>query len=172
MAAPRSFERRVEDSMLDASRLGRYYLTVAGRWQKCHLILSAASVFGSLAAATVLLSPFENDYIDIVSAVAFLFVAATTTVLVIWDYSGRSRVARSACEEMNSIEVELRRLLYGEENAELIKNLEDRIDIANRNDLPVDDELNDRLNKEAKEVISSFYPSPEGGRASEAAPTG
>jgi hypothetical protein len=156
--------------MLDASRLGRYYLVVADRWRKWHLGLSATSVFGSLLAASVLLSPLGNPFNEILSAAFFFIVAGSTTVMVVYDFSGRSQRARSAAEEMNSVEVELRRLLGSEGDTQLIKSLEDRIDIANRNDLPIDDDLNKRCNKAAAEVLDSYYTRPDS-YTTEAAPT-
>ena len=87
---------------------------------------------------------------------------------------GRSQRSRSAAEEMNSVEVELRRLLGSvgsEGDIQFIKNLEDRVDIANRNDLPIDDDLNDRCNEAAAKAMDSYYPRPDRG-ATEAAPTG
>ena len=107
-------------------------------------------MFGSLLAATVLLSPLGTPVKELVSAFLFLVVSGATTVMVVYDFSGRSQRARSAAEEMNSVEVELRRLLgsVGSEGAiQLIKNLEDRVDIANRNDLPIDHDLNDRCQR-------------------------
>ena len=38
--------------------------------------------------------------------------------------------------------------------------LEDRLDVANRNDLPIDYDLNDKSNCEAAEVLDSFYERP------------
>ena len=171
MDTAQSFDERVWISMLDANRLGRYYLVVADRWKKWHLGLSAASVFGSLLAATVLLSPLGTPVNELVSAFFFLVVSGATTVMVVFDFSGRSQRARSAAEEMNSIEVELRRLPGSEGDIQLIKNLEGRVDIANRNDLPIDDNLNKRCNEAAAEAVYSYYPRPDRG-ATEAAPTG
>ena len=171
MATTQSFYERVWISMLDANRLGRYYLVVADRWKKWHLGLSATSVFGSLLAATVLLSPLENPVNKLATAFLFLVVSGVTTLMVVFDFSGRSQRARSAAEEMNSVEVELRRPLGGEGDIQLIKNLECRIDIANRNDLPIDNDLNNRCNEAAAKALDSYYPRPDRG-ATEAAPTG
>ena len=128
-------------------------------------------MFGSLLAATVLLSPLGTPFNELASALFFLAVSGATTVMVVYDFSGRSQKARSAAEEMNSIEVELRRLPVSEGDIQLLKNLEGRVDIANRNDLPIDDDLNDRCNVAANEALVSFYPRPDRG-ATEAAPTG
>ena len=90
-----AFDKRVDDNMLDVSRLGRYYLTVADRWRKWHLWLSTASIIGSLVAATVLLAPIDGFLDNLFSAVAFLSVSVTTTVMAVYDFSGRSQKARS-----------------------------------------------------------------------------
>ena len=171
MDTAQSFDERVWISMLDANRLGRYYLVVADRWKKWHLGLSATAVFGSLLAATVLLSPLGNPFNELAGASFFLVVSGATTLMVVFDFSGRSQRARSAAEEMNSVEVELRRLPGSEGDIQLIKNLEGRVDIANRNDLPIDDDLNDRCNEAAAKALDSYYPRPDRG-ATEAAPTG
>ena len=171
MDTAQSFDKRVWISMLDANRLGRYYLVVADRWKKWHLGLSATSVFGALIAASVLLSPLGTPVNELASAFFFLVVSGATTLMVVFDFSARSQRARSAAEEMNSVEVELRRLLGSEGGIQLIKNLEDRVDIANRNDLPIDNDLNNRCQEEAAEALDSYYPRPERG-ATEAAPTG
>ena len=107
-------------SMLDANRLER--TTSWSPTVKWHLGLSATSVFGALIAATVLLSPLGTPVNELASAFFFLVVSGATTLMVVFDFSARSQRARSAAEEMNSVEVELRRLL----------GMEGRVDIANR----------------------------------------
>ena len=94
MATAHSFDERVWVSMLDANRLGRYYLVVADKWKKWHLRLSATSVFGSLLAATVLLSPLGNPHNELASAFFFLVVSVATTWMVVFDFSGRSQKDR------------------------------------------------------------------------------
>ena len=171
MDTAQSVDQRVWISMLDANRLGRYYLVVADRWKKQHLGLAATSVFGSLLAATMLLLPLGTPVKELASAFFFLTVSGAMTLTVVFDFSGRSQRARSAAEEMNSVEVALRRLPGSEGDIQLIKNLEDRVDIANRTDLPIDNDLNNRCNEEAAKALDSYYPRPERG-APEAAPTG
>ena len=108
----------------------------------------------------MLLSPLDGGTDDVISALLFFVVAIVTSVMLLFDFSGRSQKARSIAEEMNSIEVELRRIYAHGADGQLIKLLEDRIDIANRNDLPIDYALNKESNDQAAEVLDSFYERP------------
>lgn len=167
-------QERIRDSMLDAGRQHRYFLAIADRHQKWHLVLSLVAVLGSILAATVLLSTGDNLYARIASAGMFLLVSAATVAMVVWDFSKNAQVARSAADRLNEVDIELRRLWHFTEEgkngeAEDLERLERSIDEITRIDIPTDDALNKRCNTEAWEVVESFYPARTGEASAEAA---
>lgn len=161
--------QRIWDDMLNVGSQSRYYQIIADRQQKVHLALSSVAILGSIAAATFLLSSFESQLVRWVSSGLFFAVTVSTTLTVIYDYSRRSQVARSASERLKEIEVDLRRLWYDalrdeQEDDENylhhpeITELERRIDEVTRDDIPVNDKLNARCNNEAYGYLKSYFP--------------
>ena len=157
---------RIRDTMLDAGRQARYYQRVSNRFQGVHFALSMGSIVGSLAAATTLLSPLGDPYIKYLSASFFFLVAGITAWMIVYDYSRRAQIARTASERLKQVEVKLQRLWYLDQGESTIhtnlEQLEGTIDEITRDDILIDDKLNKRCNQEAWDVIESFYPSPTG----------
>ena len=156
-----AMERRLQDNLKDVERLARYYGKTADRQQKKHLGLSLLSVFGSIAAAAWLLSPAEDAYGTAVSAGLFLVVALATSVMIVYDFSRRAQIARATSEQVREIGVELGRLWHSDlddnEIRTAIESLESRIYAVTRNDLPVDDKLNEQYGGEAERIIEKHY---------------
>ena len=152
-------KQRIWDDLLDATRMSRYYDILADKQQRWHLGASVITTVGSVFAATALLyNQFQ------VSAALFLIVATASSLMVVYDWSRRSQVARSAATQLRETEVELRRLWYRDScEVAAIEALERRTDSATKDDLRVDHNLNKRCNEEAYRALESFFgPEPQG----------
>lgn len=148
--------------------MNRYFLAIADRNHRWHLILSLVAIMGSLGAATTLLAANHEAW-RVPSALLFFVVSASTALMIVWDFSRKAQIARTAAEQLNEVDVELRRLWHSVDlpdgQADVIKDierLEGRIDAVTRLDIPTDQTLNEQCNTEAWEAIKSFYPSRTG----------
>ena len=147
-------------NLLDAERLSRYYSGLADRWRKLHMGLSLATMLGSLAAAMMVLSSIEGNWVSWVSVSLFCLVSSLTAVLLVFDFSGRAQIARSVSEQVREIFVELNRIWYREQWSDSeahIEELERKLDAITRVDLTLDNKLNERCGKETYEAMGGEH---------------
>ena len=159
--ATRDVTAYLEDILLMSEMYSRYYGAVAHKNRQLHLGFSAGVIVGSIAAGTLLLAPETLPFTTVASAALFFLVALMSTVMVILDFSGRSKVAETTSDAMYSIGIELRRLWYSERDDAMLGtliSLERRIDESCRNDLGGGRKLIERCNQEAFDMLLSYYP--------------
>ena len=144
--------QRIWDNLLDAGRMSRYYDRTSDVNQWWHLGLSGMTIMGSIAAATVLLLEWTEA-----SALFFFLVAAITVLMLVFDFSRRSQIARTVGAQLREIEVELRRIWYRDTiEGVVIEGLEERINNVVQDDLAVSHRRNEQCNEEAYRALESF----------------
>ena len=140
--------------MIDSERLYRYYAKLADRWSSFHLRLSLITIIGSLGAGVTLLIPISNVIEAWLTVALFLLVASLTSILLVYDFSRKSQIARKTSEQMSEIGLELHDAWYrGEYSFETIQELGRRLNAVTENDLGADHKLNEQCAEEAYKVL-------------------
>ena len=143
--------------MSDVERESRYYGKLADRTKTLSLLLSASVIILSLAAGVLLLYP---NYPESSSALLFLAVSSLSVIMVVYDFSGRSRAARITSDLLRMLQTEARQAWYrGTESLtqEYVNGLERRMDAYRTADFILDKSLNEQSGKEANKVLDSEF---------------
>ena len=138
----------LEELLVEAEHLSRYYGVIADRRQNWHFVLSLSTILMSILAAAFVLVELRVE----LSASLFVVVSTLTAIMLVYDFSGRAQVARGVSERAREIYIDLKHIKYNEcQNAmRLMQELEKRLDASTRVALTVDDKLSEQAYEEAK----------------------
>ena len=144
-----------------AEYLSLYYGLLSDQKQRWYSALSLAAILSSLGAAVVLLVSWPVW----ITAVLFMTVSVIMALMLVYDFSRRSQIAKSVSEQCREIFIELKYLWLERDDLKRRQNiqaLERRLDTVTRVELVVDDQLSKECYDRAEKDIDDEYPRQEG----------
>lgn len=148
--------------ILDSAKYVRYYSLLERKYGKLHFW---SSVFLTLAACGAI-APLVGLLTDIISvnigaiitAILFVVVAILTVIIHYAGFAAKATAARLFSDQFQYLEQQWRLLWYEDANEQQVQSLRNEcIRLVSGFDLPVDDALNDKAEKEVYESVPKDF---------------
>ena len=155
--------QQIWNGILDANHAARYYQLLANKLRRRHLVISAVLAVSASGAAVSLLAQLP----DALSAIVLFITACLSIWLYFADYSGKATAAGLFSDQYRDLETAWKQLWYDEPAIEAVRALQERDNkIAAGYELDIDEDLNEKAQRDAYATVPGEFDYQESGETS------